>query len=637
MADEWIEFEDDGDWGYAFDEDFGSASALDNILISSDIPKAGGGTLIPGLAIPELSSINFDGSIPRERVSIAAGSVTVGKFVYLDENNGFYTSTEPTDTDISYQIVDRELSGSNFIFSVLKDGVIVQLSSISVSTSIWIVQEAWDDRDNGTSGWVISAEGNSIFNNVAIRGQIEATSGYIGDSEASGWQISSNYIYNSTTKNVFSDYDPSFESYWKTYWRSSTSFILYSSNSATYQLTDTDGEFAGILQCSSLYTGAPYIETKSADASVSYVPFYGSADGSKTFTMSVDIRTYSNINISAEIKCYNSSGTLISGGTFTSTLACTTTVARKSMSNVYPSGTSYISIKFTAPSTTYTPGTAVLSLDALQIEEGSSFTTYEVSSSVYLSTLDEKIKISSSLNAPGRFSVDGLGNLVANTLLLQSTGDVSLDSNAHALQIGGTSGDNLRIDVNEIQAVNNGSATGLFLNRDGGNVTIGKAGASITINGADVTLGNTTQFIAQDIYDSTSGTTANVIVGSAGRLRRISSTQDVKDNIYNLSNNEISGSIDVNKISSAKVFDPYSVLELSSVSFSLINDERDSTVIGFIAEDIADKSPELAEYDDNGKPIYFNIGGIAAAMLVVIQDQQDRINSLEERLAILEG
>lgn len=48
--------------------------------------------------------------------------------------------------------------------------------------------------------------------------------------------------------------------------------------------------------------------------------------------------------------------------------------------------------------------------------------------------------------------------------------DVSLSSTNHALQIGPTSGSNLRMDANEIISANNGAVGSLFINPDGGNI-----------------------------------------------------------------------------------------------------------------------------------------------------------------------
>lgn len=55
-------------------------------------------------------------------------------------------------------------------------------------------------------------------------------------------------------------------------------------------------------------------------------------------------------------------------------------------------------------------------------------------------------------------------------LRLNTTGDVSLTSTGHAFQIGQSTGTNLRMDNNEILVVNNGAASNLNLQTNGGRV-----------------------------------------------------------------------------------------------------------------------------------------------------------------------
>lgn len=60
--------------------------------------------------------------------------------------------------------------------------------------------------------------------------------------------------------------------------------------------------------------------------------------------------------------------------------------------------------------------------------------------------------------------------LQISRLRLAATNDVSLSSTLHALQIGPSTGTNLRIDNNEIEAVINGARAPLYLNNDAGSV-----------------------------------------------------------------------------------------------------------------------------------------------------------------------
>lgn len=80
------------------------------------------------------------------------------------------------------------------------------------------------------------------------------------------------------------------------------------------------------------------------------------------------------------------------------------------------------------------------------------------------------------LRSKGDITVANLtvDNITLNaTLRLTSGGDASLSSTNHPLQIGSTGGLNLIIDNNEIMARNNGAASTLNLNIEGGNTSIG--------------------------------------------------------------------------------------------------------------------------------------------------------------------
>lgn len=71
----------------------------------------------------------------------------------------------------------------------------------------------------------------------------------------------------------------------------------------------------------------------------------------------------------------------------------------------------------------------------------------------------------------------GMANPANQRFRSTGTGDVSLSSTTHPLQLGPSSGSNMRFDNNEIQSVLNGAADAFSLNALGGNVNIGDDGS----------------------------------------------------------------------------------------------------------------------------------------------------------------
>jgi hypothetical protein len=93
------------------------------------------------------------------------------------------------------------------------------------------------------------------------------------------------------------------------------------------------------------------------------------------------------------------------------------------------------------------------------------------------------------------------GRLNSGSLRLSDTTDASLSSTGHAFQIGASSGQNLRIDGNEIMVVNNGGTAAMFLQGDGGTLGIGgntEIDGNLTVNVSGVEALTLDGFIAVD-------------------------------------------------------------------------------------------------------------------------------------------
>ena len=96
-------------------------------------------------------------------------------------------------------------------------------------------------------------------------------------------------------------------------------------------------------------------------------------------------------------------------------------------------------------------------------------------------------------------------SLTLSTLRLTSTNDLNLISTTHALQIGADNTTNLRVDANEVQALNNGAVSALFLNNEGGNVSIGTSGGSNVIVNGGLSLAQQRNALVVSGYNSASG------------------------------------------------------------------------------------------------------------------------------------
>lgn len=75
------------------------------------------------------------------------------------------------------------------------------------------------------------------------------------------------------------------------------------------------------------------------------------------------------------------------------------------------------------------------------------------------------------------------GDISAPRLRLTGTNDVSANSTLHAFQVGPDTGANLCLDQNEMQARANGAVSGMTLNAEGGNVTLGNANSTVYVPG----------------------------------------------------------------------------------------------------------------------------------------------------------
>jgi hypothetical protein len=105
-----------------------------------------------------------------------------------------------------------------------------------------------------------------------------------------------------------------------------------------------------------------------------------------------------------------------------------------------------------------------------------------------------------------------------------------------------------------------------------------------------------------------------------------------------------SGGSDISSIRTKDNIQTYAVptedlLNIRTISYHPKGDERDITAFGVIAEEL-DEVPSLRiflDYEEDGSPISVQYDRIALALINVVKEQQERIDSLEQRLTALEA
>lgn len=123
----------------------------------------------------------------------------------------------------------------------------------------------------------------------------------------------------------------------------------------------------------------------------------------------------------------------------------------------------------------------------------------------------------------------------------------------------------------------------------------------------------------QGIYNRTASSAVPVIINSKGQLGTVSSSIRYKENVHDISHSEID-----------------KFLSLPSVSFNYKNDEQKSMQYGSISESTHELFPELCHYKD-GIPETVYYQHFNALLLATVKRQSSEINSLNERLSLLES
>jgi hypothetical protein len=159
--------------------------------------------------------------------------------------------------------------------------------------------------------------------------------------------------------------------------------------------------------------------------------------------------------------------------------------------------------------------------------------------------------------------------------------------------------------------------------------------STIYANGLDITS-STVDMLG--VYNNSTTGLDNVGITTAGRLRRLASTQDIKYDMAALSGT-LDQSVDADRQLGVATVTPADILDLAVVEFSVIDEDEptERRVVGFIAEDVAAKFPIAASRNDDGSPAGVLEGSVLAALLAVVQQQHDEITDLRARIEALEA
>ena len=140
------------------------------------------------------------------------------------------------------------------------------------------------------------------------------------------------------------------------------------------------------------------------------------------------------------------------------------------------------------------------------------------------------------------------------------------------------------------------------------------------------------------VYNNNTTGIDEVGITSAGRLRRISSSQEIKYDITPLTQT-LSESVDPGRVSDVVTVDPQDVLSVAVTEFSVVDDGEptERRVLGFIADDVADKLPIAVTRYEDGRPAGVLNTSMIAAVLAVVQEQTQQIQDLRSRIEALEA
>jgi hypothetical protein len=642
----------------------------------------------------EISSFNFDGFIPLETDTIDVSELKSGmQFILIgDDTNSIRTA-------LKIEFDDPEMTDfptNDYIISYLGPNGDIQTVTYDGNSQIEVYYEDWENKVLGNTGWTITQAGNAIFSNVAVRGRIEATEGFLEDLEITG------------TLSV-----------------QSGGSIEVGNNPGTPGNAGIVIDDTGIFAYDDDQNITLSIDAETGEVSISALDqaiedleeFVGDSFD--------DLDSLLSSSYVANFQIFNPGTTLISGNKISTGVINAASVTISSGAGGATQG-----IKITAEGLSAYDIGGVPTFFLNSANGNATFRGTISGSEVVGSTFKSNANITA--NTGNGIYLDNLGQvrLASNnaTLTFNSSG---LSLSGAGLTIGGTNPDNFleaadvgplgtttisgsRITTGSINAglvvVSNLNATNITtgsLSGDrisGGTITGTKiqtnaTGTRIRISddvstpfGTDDAIefmdgsfsrtvlawnssgavfdffGPFFQFTGRNgisaTYVDVNGTLEANFVTSNGSIRALgtgsqiapatftnaqtalqirvsdqvigiqSSTLDIKTNIIPL-NEETLSIVPEEKDGGPREnlsFDPNDIFTISPVEYVVIEDEAQSRQVGFIVEDLLEKWPQAVTYGQDNTPVSYNTNSIVAGLVYAVKTLRDRIDYLENKI-----
>ena len=154
---------------------------------------------------------------------------------------------------------------------------------------------------------------------------------------------------------------------------------------------------------------------------------------------------------------------------------------------------------------------------------------------------------------------------------------------------------------------------------------------TLTVQGSSV-------FMPGVYSNVTAGLDTVGMVDAAGKLRRNGSTQAIKYDITPLSGT-LSVNVDPQRTCDVATVDPRAALQIAVTEFSIIDGglPTERRLLGFIADDVADKLPVAVTMDaQTGSPVGVLDTAILASLLHIVRQQDELLIDARQRLEVVE-